>query len=65
MSRNACPTGRSLCDEFGPLGIRPIAGIHWAEQSRPDRLPATYKRTHGITSPCRSTKTSCLPPTSL
>ncbi|GAB2754997.1 IS630 family transposase [Kitasatospora kifunensis] len=36
-------------DEFGPLGIRPTAGSCWAEQSRPDRLPATYKRTHGVT----------------
>ncbi|WP_308378109.1 IS630 family transposase [Streptomyces sp. ISL-98] len=35
-------------DEFGPLGIRPTAGRCWAEQSRPDRLPATYHRTHGI-----------------
>ncbi len=36
-------------DEFGPLGIRPTAGNCWAEQGRPDRLPATYKRTHGVT----------------
>ncbi|MFF1873185.1 IS630 family transposase [Kitasatospora herbaricolor] len=36
-------------DEFGPLGIRPTAGSCWAEQNRPDRLPATYKRTHGVT----------------
>ncbi|WP_457031065.1 IS630 family transposase [Kitasatospora sp. P5_F3] len=36
-------------DEFGPLGIRPTAGTCWAEQSKPDRLPATYKRTHGVT----------------
>ncbi|WTW82673.1 helix-turn-helix domain-containing protein [Streptomyces canus] len=35
-------------DEFGPLGIRPIAGSGWAEQRRPDRLPATYHRTHGV-----------------
>ncbi|MFG2480734.1 IS630 family transposase [Streptomyces fagopyri] len=34
-------------DEFGPLGIRPTAGACWAERSRPDRLPATYHRTHG------------------
>ncbi len=41
--------GRSFAfDEFGPLGIRPTAGSCWAEQSRPDRLPATYGRTHGI-----------------
>ncbi|MFF2130145.1 transposase, partial [Streptomyces olivochromogenes] len=35
-------------DEFGPLGIRPIGGRCWAEQTRPDRLPATYHRTHGV-----------------
>ncbi|KUN55348.1 transposase [Streptomyces avermitilis] len=35
-------------DEFGPLGIRPIGGSCWAEQTRPDRLPATYHRTHGV-----------------
>lgn len=35
-------------DEFGPLGIRPTAGSGWAEQGRPDRLPATYHRTHGV-----------------
>lgn len=36
-------------DEFGPLGIRPTAGSCWAEQSPPDRLPATYHRSHGVT----------------
>lgn len=35
-------------DEFGPLGIRPTAGSGWAGQNRPDRLPATYHRTHGV-----------------
>ncbi|GHD04154.1 hypothetical protein GCM10010313_20090 [Streptomyces violarus] len=35
-------------DVFGPLGIRPTAGSGWAEQRRPDRLPATYHRTHGV-----------------
>jgi transposase len=35
-------------DEFGPLGIRPTAGSAWAGQRRPDRLPATYHRTHGV-----------------
>ncbi|MFD5627191.1 IS630 family transposase [Streptomyces sp. NPDC127072] len=35
--------------EFGPLGIRPTAGSCWAPQSRPDRIPATYHRTHGVT----------------
>lgn len=48
-------------DEFGPLGIRPTAGNCWAEQGRPDRLPATYKRTHGVTyfHGCRSAMTQC------
>ncbi|MFD3549384.1 IS630 family transposase [Streptomyces sp. NPDC058655] len=36
-------------DEFGPLGIRPTGGSCWAEQGRPDRVPATYHRTHGVT----------------
>jgi transposase len=36
-------------DEFGPLGIRPTAGSCWAEQGRPDRVSATYHRTHGVT----------------
>ncbi|WP_438452974.1 IS630 family transposase [Streptomyces asiaticus] len=35
-------------DEFGPLGIRPTAGSGWAEHRRPDRLPTTYHRTHGV-----------------
>ncbi|MER6952298.1 IS630 family transposase, partial [Nonomuraea sp. NPDC000554] len=35
-------------DEFGPLGIRPTAGSGWAERKRPDRLPATHHRTHGV-----------------
>ncbi|MGW6979177.1 IS630 family transposase [Streptomyces sp. NPDC054932] len=35
-------------DEFGPLGIRPTAGSCWAEQGKPNRLPATYHRTHGV-----------------
>ncbi|WP_427016743.1 helix-turn-helix domain-containing protein [Pseudarthrobacter sp. P1] len=36
-------------DEFGPLGIRPTGGTGWARQGRPDRLPATYHRTEGVT----------------
>ena len=36
-------------DEFGPLGIRPTAGSSWASTGHPDRLPATYHRTHGVT----------------
>lgn len=36
-------------DEFGPLGIRPTAGSGWAPAGEPDRLPATYRRTQGVT----------------
>lgn len=36
-------------DEFGPLGIRPTGGSCWAPRSRPDRVSATYHRTHGVT----------------
>lgn len=36
-------------DEFEPLGIRPTAGSCWAKQGKPNRLPATYRRTHGVT----------------
>ncbi|MFJ5646421.1 IS630 family transposase [Streptomyces sp. NPDC093223] len=35
-------------DEFGPLGVRPTAGSGWAERKHPDRVPATYHRTHGV-----------------
>ncbi|MFI0765216.1 IS630 family transposase [Streptomyces sp. NPDC021218] len=36
-------------DEFGPSGIRPTAGSCWAKRGKPNRLPATYRRTHGVT----------------
>jgi transposase len=35
-------------DQFGPLSIRPCHGTAWARRKKPDRLPATYHRTHGI-----------------
>jgi transposase len=35
-------------DQFGPLSIRPAHGSAWARQKKPARLPATYRRTHGI-----------------
>jgi transposase len=35
-------------DQFGPLSIRPHHGSSWRPESKPDRLPATYRRTHGI-----------------
>lgn len=34
-------------DQFGPLSIRPCHGTCWAARKNPDRLPATYHRTHG------------------
>jgi transposase len=33
-------------DQFGPASIRPTHGAGWARRARPDRLPATYRRTH-------------------
>ena len=33
-------------DQFGPASIRPTHGTGWARRARPDRLPATYHRTH-------------------
>ncbi|GAA3621225.1 IS630 family transposase [Kineosporia mesophila] len=35
-------------DQFGPLAIRPHHGSTWNRAKHPDRLPATYHRTHGI-----------------
>jgi hypothetical protein len=35
-------------DQFGPLSIRPCHGTCWAARRHPDRLPATYHRTHGV-----------------
>lgn len=35
-------------DEFGPLEIRPYAGACWSPIKKPQRLPATYTRPHGI-----------------
>jgi transposase len=35
-------------DQFGPLSIRPCHGVAWAKHKHPDRLPATYHRTHGV-----------------
>jgi hypothetical protein len=33
-------------DQFGPLSVRPAHGTTWARESKPTRLPATYRRTH-------------------
>jgi transposase len=35
-------------DQFGPLSIRPCHGSAWATHKHPERLPATYRRTHGV-----------------
>ena len=35
-------------DEFGPLSIQPFAGRGWFVKRKPNRLPATYHRTHGV-----------------
>lgn len=35
-------------DEFGPLEIRPQPGQSWCRSDKVDRLPATYRRTHGV-----------------
>ena len=35
-------------DQFGPLSIRPCHGTCWASRKDPNRIPATYHRTHGI-----------------
>ena len=35
-------------DQFGPLSIRPHHGSGWAPSTKADRLPGTYRRTHGI-----------------
>jgi hypothetical protein len=42
------PDRRFAFDQFGPLSIRPHHGTSWSPKTRPDRLPATYRRTHGI-----------------
>ncbi|MFF9347590.1 IS630 family transposase [Streptomyces sp. NPDC014734] len=46
---NKRPDRTFAFDEFGPLGIRPTGGSCWAKKGRPDRLPATFHRTHGVT----------------
>jgi hypothetical protein len=45
---NAFPDRCFAFDQFGPLSIRPHHGSSWSPTKRPDRLPATYTRTHGI-----------------
>ncbi|MBI2486815.1 MAG: transposase [Deltaproteobacteria bacterium] len=41
--------GHAVCfDEFGPFELRPTHGKHYAKCTKPDRLPATYSRPHGV-----------------
>lgn len=35
-------------DEFGPIEVRPSFGYNWKPIGKPDRVPATYTREHGI-----------------
>jgi transposase len=35
-------------DEFGPIELRPHHGYTWSRQRKPQRLPATYSRPHGV-----------------
>lgn len=34
-------------DEWGPLELKPVGGVCWAEQGRPARMRATYRRLKG------------------
>jgi restriction system protein len=47
-TRDSCSTRRVSTDGT-LLRIRPTAGSCWANQGKPDRLPATYGRIHGVT----------------
>ena len=49
LYRHPPSDGRVMCfDEFGPLNIQPVAGSCYAKKKHPQRLPATYHRTHGV-----------------
>lgn len=49
LYKNPPADGRVVClDEFGPLNIQPHHGSCWARKKHPDRIPATYSRTHGV-----------------
>lgn len=49
LYKNPPVDGRVMClDEFGPLNIQPHHGSCWARAGQPDRVPATYRRTHGV-----------------
>lgn len=41
--------GEVIClDEFGPIEVRPTLGSNWRPIGKPDRVPATYTRNHGV-----------------
>jgi DDE superfamily endonuclease len=49
LYHNPPTDGRVIClDEFGPLSIQPFPGKGWFKKEHPDRLPATYHRSHGV-----------------
>jgi len=48
LYRHKPKKGHVVCfDQFGPMELRPVHGRTWALESEPDRLPATYRRSHG------------------
>lgn len=49
LYRHPPSDGRVVClDEFGPLNIQPVPGTCYARKRHPQRIPATYHRTHGV-----------------
>lgn len=44
-----CPSGSHVVsfDEFGPMELRPIAGVCWAKKQHTQRIRATYSRKAG------------------
>lgn len=43
-----CPERTFAFDEFGPLTIQPHGGVAWAAAGHPQRVPANYRRLHGV-----------------
>jgi transposase len=48
-------------DEFGPLGIRPTAGLCWAEQGRPERHPRPTTAPMGCATSTAATRSATTP----
>jgi transposase len=49
LCRERPSDGVVVCfDEMGPIQLIPHHGSGWAEVKRPERLRATYKRSHGV-----------------